>query len=88
MVKKIFCQNSLIRSSTVALMTALSNDSDTSRMPRIAHSASAVQPPYRNATTSETSVTTIEIPNTRMTTRTPSFVTYEQRYRGPAGVPR
>ena len=35
MVRNIFCQKSLIRSSTVALTTALSNDSEISRMPRI-----------------------------------------------------
>ncbi|SLH92978.1 Uncharacterised protein [Mycobacteroides abscessus subsp. abscessus] len=45
MVRKIFCQNSLIRRRTVALMTALSNDNETSRMPRIAQRNSAVGPP-------------------------------------------
>jgi hypothetical protein len=45
MVRKIFCQKSLMRSSTVALMTALSNESDTSRIPRITHRIRACQPP-------------------------------------------
>lgn len=45
MVKKIFCQNALIRRSTVALMTALSKESDTSRMPRMSVRNRAVGPP-------------------------------------------
>ena len=44
-VRKIFCQNVLIRTSTVALTTALSNDSEISRMPRIATRARPVPPP-------------------------------------------
>ena len=44
-VRKIFCQNGLIRTSTVALTTALSKDSETSRTARIAASASPVPPP-------------------------------------------
>ena len=44
-VRKIFCQKSLIRSRTVALMTALSKDSDTSRTPRIRHRTTASQLP-------------------------------------------
>ena len=44
-VRKIFCQKSLIRSSTVALITALSKESDTSRMPRIMQSTTADQLP-------------------------------------------
>ncbi|SKY01413.1 Uncharacterised protein [Mycobacteroides abscessus subsp. abscessus] len=45
MVKKIFCQNALMRRSTVALMTALSKESDTSRMPRMSVRNRAVGPP-------------------------------------------
>ncbi len=44
-VRKIFCQNGLIRTRTVALTTALSKDSETSRTARIAASASPVAPP-------------------------------------------
>ena len=44
-VRKIRCQNGLIRTSTVALTTALSNDSDTSRTARIAVRVSPVPPP-------------------------------------------
>src|SRR5689334_21823092 len=65
MVRKMRCQNGLIRSSTVALTTALSNDSEISRMPRMAQRTSPVTPPYRNATTSDTSVTAYERPNIR-----------------------
>ena len=43
-VRNIFCQNALIRSRIVALMTALSNDRDTSSTPRMAHRARPVQP--------------------------------------------
>ena len=44
MVRKIRCQKALIRSSTVALTTALSNDSEISRMPRIAQRMSPSTP--------------------------------------------
>ena len=44
-VRKIFCQKSLIRSSTVALITALSKDSETSRTPRIMQRTTADQLP-------------------------------------------
>ena len=44
-VRNIFCQKSFIRSRIVALTTALSNDSETSRMPRIRHRKNAAQPP-------------------------------------------
>jgi hypothetical protein len=56
-VRKIFCQNWLMRSSTVALTTALSNESDTSRIPSTAQRMSASHPPYRRAMTSEATVT-------------------------------
>ena len=57
MVRKILCQNASIRSSTVALTTALSKDSEISRMPRMAQRMRASTPPYRNATISDTIVT-------------------------------
>ena len=44
-VRKIFCQNGLIRTRTVALTTALSKDSEISRMARIAVRARPVPPP-------------------------------------------
>ena len=44
-VRKMRCQNGSIRSSTVALTTALSNDSEISRMPRMAQRTSPVTPP-------------------------------------------
>ena len=56
-VRKIRCQNAFIRSSTVALTTALSNESEISRMPRIAQRMSPSIPAYRKAITSETAVT-------------------------------
>ena len=48
-VRKSFCQNALIRSSTVALTTALSKDSEISRIPRMAQRTSPVTPAYRKA---------------------------------------
>src|SRR6476660_397993 len=56
-VRNIFCQNSLIRSRMVALMTALSKDSETSRTPRMAQRITADQLSYTNATTSDRAVT-------------------------------
>jgi hypothetical protein len=44
-VRKIRCQNGSIRSNTVALTTALSKDSEISRMPRIAQRTRPVTPP-------------------------------------------
>ena len=44
-VRKIFCQNAFIRTSTVALTTALSKDNETSRTARIATTARPVPPP-------------------------------------------
>ena len=46
-VRNSFCQNALIRTSTVAFTTALSNESDTSSTARMAVSANPVPPPYR-----------------------------------------
>jgi hypothetical protein len=45
MVRKIFCQNSDIFSSTRAFTTALSNDREISISPRITQRATAAQPP-------------------------------------------
>src|SRR4051812_6455614 len=71
-VRKIFCQNGLIRTRTVALTTALSKLSDTSSTARIAASARPVPPPYHRPRLSPTTATISDPPNVRRNTRSPT----------------
>lgn len=74
MVRKIFCQKAFIFFRIPALTTALSKDSEISRMERIATMPKAVHPPKRTAATRPSAVTANDQPKVFRTTGYPRCV--------------